>query len=322
VFDERRDYAAEIALLEPAVARGRQGRLSPGQLIVLLTQLGFAYQGEGRHEKAIATFDEIRTAAPTDAAGSVYLVQAYLVAGRTDEAVGVAERARTDFPGEVRLAELLAEGYRRQGQPARAAALLVPILERTPTPSLYVTLSEMYVADGRAAAAVDVLERGRTAFADDRAIAFQLASVLDETGRDTDAERMLRELVARDPLDAAALNYLGYLLAEQGRSLDEAVALIRRALEREPGNAAYLDSLGWAYFKLGRLDLAEENIRKAARELTTSSAVQDHLGDVLIKLERVNEAIAAWRRALDGDGQSIVREAIEAKISDARKRGG
>ena len=322
VLDERRDYAAEIRLLEPAVARGRQGRLPPGQLIVLLTQLGFAHQGQGSHDRAIETFDEIRTAAPTDPTGSVYLVQAYLVAGRTSEAVALAERAIKSFPGELRLAELVAEGYRRQGEPARAVALLEPLIDGARTPSLYVTLSEMYVAEGRTDAAVEVLERGRKAFAGDRAITFQLASVLEQSGRDADAERMFRELVAEDPLNAPALNYLGYMLAERGRSLDEAVSLIRRALEREPDNAAYLDSLGWAYFKQGRLDLAEEHIRKAAKDLTTSSAVQDHLGDVLFGLDRIDEAIAAWRRALDGDGQSIERKAIEAKIRDARKQGG
>jgi len=322
IFDARRDYESEIELLEPAVARGRQGRLSPGQMVVLLTQLGFAYQGIGRHDRAIATFDEIRTAAPADPAGPLYLVQAYLVAGRTDEAVTLAEQAHRDFPDEVRLAELLAEGYRRQNQPARAVALLEPLLDNATTPSLYVTMSEMYVADGRRDAAVAVLERGRKAFGDDGAITFQLAAVLEQSGRDADAEQMFRELLAEDPLNAPALNYLGYMLAERGRSLDEAVALIRRALEREPGNAAYLDSLGWAYFKLGRLDLAEANIRKAAGELTTSSAVQDHFGDVLFKLDRFEEAIAAWRRALDGDGQSIERAAVEAKIREARKRGG
>jgi len=164
------------------------GRVSPGELVVLLTQLGFAYQGDGRHDRAIETFDEIRTVAPSDASGSVFLVQAYLVAGRTDEAVALAERARREFPADLRLAELLAEGYRRQGQPARGVGLLEPLLETARTPSLYATLSEMYVAEGRTDAAAGVLERGRAAFPGDRAIALQLAAVLEQSGRDVEAE--------------------------------------------------------------------------------------------------------------------------------------
>jgi Flp pilus assembly protein TadD len=125
----------------------------------------------------------------------------------------------------------------------------------------------------------------------------------------------------RDPLNAQALNYLGYMLADRGRSLDEAVVLIERALQRDPRNPSYLDSLGWAYFRLGRLDLAERYLREAAASLVTNSVVQDHLGDVLFRLERVDEAIAAWRRALAGDGESIDRAAIEVKIKNARRGG-
>jgi len=320
IFDQRRDHAAAVALLEPAIARGRQGRTPPGQLAILVTQLGFAHQGLGRYDRAIDTFGQLRALAPADPSGPVYLVQAYLVANRIDEAVALAEKARDDLPGELRLVELLAEGYRRQGNPARGIALIEPMLETRATPSLYVTLSEMYAADGRVQAAIDLLGHAREKFPDDRAVPFQLATVLEQSGRDLEAERVFRELLARDPLNAPALNHLGYMLADRGRSLDEAVSLIQRALARDPQNAAYLDSLGWAYFKLGELDLAERNLRLAAGELTTNAVVQDHLGDVLFRLERVDEAIAAWQRALEGDGEAIERAAIEAKIRAARER--
>ena len=80
---------------------------------------------------------------------------------------------------------------------------------------------------------------------------------------------------------------------------------LKRALEIEPDNGSYLDSLGWAYFKADKLDLAEENLQRAADQLKTNSVVQDHYGDVLFKLGRFDEAIAAWnararrRRRLD-----------------------
>lgn len=320
VFDQRRDHAAAVALLEPAIARGRQGRASPEQIVILVTQLGFAYQGLGRHDRAIDTFAQLRALAPADPSGPVYLVQAHLVAHRNDEAVALAEQARHEFPREPRLVELLAEGYRRQGHPARGIALIEGALETRATPSLFVTLSELYAADNRVQAAVDLLADARATFPDDPAVPFQLAAVLEQAGRDLEAERVFRELLALDPLNAPALNYLGYMLADRGRSLDEAVSLIQRALARDPQNAAYLDSLGWAYFKLGELELAERNLRLAAGQLTTSSVVQDHLGDVLYRLERVDEAIAAWQRALEGDGEEIERAAIEAKIRAARER--
>jgi tetratricopeptide (TPR) repeat protein len=110
------------------------------------------------------------------------------------------------------------------------------------------------------------------------------------------------------------------MLADRGERLDESVDLITRALEVDPRNGSYLDSLGWAYFKGGRLQLAEQHLRQAAEQLATNSVVQDHYGDVLFKLERYQEAVDAWLHALGGDGDSIDRDDIDRKIRSARQR--
>jgi Flp pilus assembly protein TadD len=147
-----------------------------------------------------------------------------------------------------------------------------------------------------------------------------MSLILQDKGDVKGAERTLRELIAHDADDANALNSLGYMLAERGERLDEAVELLKRALKIEPDNPSYLDSLGWAYFQQGRLDLADEPLTRAAERLTESSVVQDHLGDLRFKQQRFGDAAAAWERALAGDGQSIDREAIEKKLREARNR--
>ena len=65
---------------------------------------------------------------------------------------------------------------------------------------------------------------------------------------------MFRKVLASDPQNAMTLNYLGYMLADRGIKLDEALGLIKKAVELDPANGAYLDSLGWAYFKLGKYE--------------------------------------------------------------------
>ena len=124
--------------------------------------------------------------------------------------------------------------------------------------------------------------------------------MLDKQKRFADAEAQFKQVLAREPENAAALNYLGYMLAERGERLDESVGYIKQALEIEPENGSYLDSLGWAYFKADKLDLAEPNLKRAADQLTTNSVIQDHYGDVLFKRGRYDQAIAAWTRALVG----------------------
>jgi Flp pilus assembly protein TadD len=147
-----------------------------------------------------------------------------------------------------------------------------------------------------------------------------LSLILQDKGDAKGAERALRDLNARDPMDANALNSLGYMLAERGDRLAEAVTLLERALKIEPGNPSYLDSLGWAYFQQGRMDLADSPLTEAADKLKSSSVVQDHLGDLRFKQRRFADAAAAWERALGGDGQSIDRTKIESKIREARGR--
>jgi tetratricopeptide (TPR) repeat protein len=127
-------------------------------------------------------------------------------------------------------------------------------------------------------------------------------------------------VLAKDPLHAPTLNYLGYMLADRGERIDEAVGYIKRALAADPYNAAYLDSLGWAYFRQNKLDLAEENLSKAAAQRGRDSAVQDHYGDLLFKLGRYQDAVSAWQRALDGDGEQIDRGAIDKKLGSAREK--
>jgi tetratricopeptide (TPR) repeat protein len=116
------------------------------------------------------------------------------------------------------------------------------------------------------------------------------------------------------------MNSLSYLLADHGLKLPEAIDLAQRAVKIEPGNPAYLDTLGWALFKQGRTEEAAEPLARAANILTGNSVIQDHHGDVLAKRGRVAEAIAAWERALAGDGEDINRAAIEKKIKAARAR--
>lgn len=167
--------------------------------------------------------------------------------------------------------------------------------------------------------AIETLEQGKR-FARDTSMLFQLGAVLEQQKRYADAERTFKEVLQKEPSNAATLNYLGYMLAERGERLDEAVAYIKRALEADPENASYLDSLGWAYFRMNRLDLAEDPLRRASAGLTSNSVVQDHWGDLLFKLGRYRDAIAAWERALSGDGDSIDKAQIEKKIKSARDK--
>ena len=104
-------------------------------------------------------------------------------------------------------------------------------------------------------------------------------------------------MIADDPNNADALNSFGYMLAERGQKLDEAVAFVQRALAIEPGNGAYLDSLGWAYYKQNRLDQAEAPLREAAAQLPT---VLGHSGSSRRSPEQARPVRGSDRRLAEG----------------------
>jgi tetratricopeptide (TPR) repeat protein len=112
------------------------------------------------------------------------------------------------------------------------------------------------------------------------------------------------------------------MLADRGERLDESIRYLTKAVQMEPDNGAFLDSLGWAYFKTDQLDLAETYLRRAAEQLRSNSVIQDHYADLLFKMGRYDEAVAAWRRALKGDGDTVEAGEIERKIrgADAAKQ--
>ena len=165
-----------------------------------------------------------------------------------------------------------------------------------------------------------LLQDAQVKFPGETSVSFELASVLEKQKRYGEAEVVFRQLLTRNPDHAPTLNYLGYMLAERGERLDESVELIKRALKSQPDNGSYLDSLGWAYFKGGKLELAEQYLKRAAEQLATNSVVQDHYGDVLVRLQRHEDAIAAWTRALSGDGDAIDRSEIDRKIRATRQK--
>jgi tetratricopeptide (TPR) repeat protein len=316
VLEARRQWPALIEALEPIAAKPTRGRESDTALI--LTHLGFAYLEVGRDADAVSAFERASTLDPSESATRVYLAQALVAAKQYDRALDVARAARQSGQRDSRLARLEADALRGLGRFDDGAAVLKAFASDSPRDASAVqNLAEYYAAASRYAEAAAMLKDAVARFPDDVSVLFQYGAMLERQSRHAEAERVFRQILAQNPAHGPTLNYLGYTLIDRGGRLDEAVALLKRAVALDPHNGAYLDSLGWAYFKQNQLDLAEPNLRAAAGQLPRDSVVQDHWGDLLAKRGRYADAVEAWRRALNGDGERIERATIERKIGDA-----
>ena len=275
-----------------AAADNLQGAISTLDIIVdeeprVASTLAQYLEQAGLLKEAAETYTKAIAVQPMSRELKFRRVAALFSAKEFAQAATFAADAQAQHPDDLRFPRLRARAVFETGATARALALLEPTAK---------------------------------AFPKDAATQFALADMYNDAKRDADAEKTMRQLIDADPANAEALNYLGYLLANHGRQIDEAIHLIQRALDADPGNPSYLDSLGWAYFRRGDMDQAEKYLAPAAQQLPQNSVIQDHLGDVLARRGRWPDAIAAWTRALASDAGDLNRPGIEKKIQDARGR--
>ena len=124
------------------------------------------------------------------------------------------------------------------------------------------------------------------------------------------AEKSLRQLIELRPKHAHAYNALGYALADRNIRLEEAQQLIEKALELAPEDPHIIDSMGWVLYRRGKLEAALEHLQKAYR-LQADAEIAVHLGEVLWKLGRKEEALELWRNARKSEpGNPVLRETL------------
>lgn len=322
ILFDRYDFKQVVEVVAPFAkepAARSKGREVEGAAV--LVQLGIAQQQLAQWDASIAAFTSAKALTPRDPEIDAYLVQAHLAARRFDRAEALARENLARNPDQPRMTRLRAQALAKGGKPGEALQLMEAGAAKNPTSREYVVgLADLYTEQKRADEAVRMLEQARQTFGDDEVLTMRMATAYESGGKLVEAERELRRLMADDPLNASALNSLSYMLADRGTRLPEAVELAQRAVTIDPGNPSYLDTLGWALFKQGKADEADPPLARAAAALTANSVIQDHHGDVLARRGRHAEAVAAWERALAGDGEQIDRAAIEKKIKAARAK--
>jgi Flp pilus assembly protein TadD len=130
------------------------------------------------------------------------------------------------------------------------------------------------------------------------------------------AEMTLRDILKESPNNPIALNNLGYFLLERNERFEEALGLIKQAVEIDPTNPSYLDSLGWAHFKLGKQAEAELYLREALRHDSSSVTINEHLGDVLAAQAKADQAKSHWRRSLNLATEPKEIDRLKKKLGD------
>ncbi|MBB4126863.1 tetratricopeptide (TPR) repeat protein [Xanthomonas translucens] len=172
----------------------------------------------------------------------------------------------------------------------------------------YVLEAELRQRSGDDAGELQVFERGLAAYPDDNALLYARGLAWERRDRIDRAEADLRKILVTEPENVAALNALGYTLADRTHRYREALQLIDRARTADPDNAAIIDSYGWVLYRLGKTQEALVQLRRAWT-LFKDPEIAAHIGQVLWEQGKHDEANKYFdeARKLDPKNRALQR---------------
>lgn len=248
--------------------------LDPTHELAILT-LGDALERSKQVDDAIAVFDRMPANSPLRSNAEIQIGLGLEALGRKDEAIQHLEAAIKEDPNDLDALSALGGLYRGRKDFARAS-----------------TYYE------RAIATIKEPQRHHWSLYYARGITYE------RTKRWALAEADLRKALELVPEAMASnralvLNYLGYSWVDQGVNLEEAFAMLRKAVELKPRDGYIIDSLGWAFYRLGRFEDAVRELERAVDLKPADPVINDHLGDAYWRVGRRLEARFQWNHARD-----------------------
>lgn len=323
------DEAAQI--VQSLVQKGERadGNYSPGDRnnrSVFLERLGSIYRDAGKTQLAVDAFRKMLTLGDENMSrGYEEIIDTYRDAKQYSQATATAKEAVAKLPQDRSLKLTLAALQVDTGQqPDAAVAEIKSMLKGTPDDrEVYITLGQVNTRLKHWKDAEEALGRAEQLSVkpeEKNYVNFAIGSMYERQKKYDAAEEAFKKILANDPRNAMTLNYLGYMLADRGVRLEEALGYIKRAVTLDPQNGAYLDSLGWAQFKMGNYELAELNLRRASERMSNDPTIHDHLGELYAKTGRLKTAITYWERAIQEWNRSAPADVDSAELAKVQKK--
>jgi len=328
VLDRASDFpVAQLAFKPMRAALARGETLAPlvpdakaGAAEVLL-DVGAALNREGGEGVVPIYLHLALSLTPDLDAALLQLAQAAERQDRAQEAIDFYTRVPSTSPvkriAELQLALNLADLERYDESVKHLEALVAADPDDM---RAYLSLGSVQAAreDYRAAAAVydRAIARLATPVQADWNLFYQRGIAHERVKEWPKAEADFRKALELYPDQPQVLNYLGYSWIDMGMNLEEGLRLIQKAVDQRPDDGFIVDSLGWAYFKLGRLDDAVREMERAVSLKPEDPILNDHLGDVYWYAGRRREAVFQWSQARDLKPEPDVLAVIEKKLKE------
>ncbi|WP_028579879.1 tetratricopeptide repeat protein [Desulfogranum japonicum] len=256
------------------------------------------HAGNGEYDKAIEVLEQLLEEDSLPEA-RLFLAQLYYRMERSDQALEQLQLISLyeDFYQDVLYLEvrILQEQDRtEEAVNIMEEMLLQPDLR---SPELFVILAMLYQVQGKNDMVQTTYERAVVAYPKNDKLLYEYGLFLENSGDHVTALNIMQDVIALNPDNAAALNFVGYTWADNSQHLEQALNYIQKAVELKPEDGYIRDSLGWVLFKMGKVDQAILELEKAIKLSPQDAAIHDHLGDAYLDSGNLQKALEAYKQA-------------------------
>ena len=261
-------------------------------------KIGAVYYEQGIYLKAL---DEFQLLQEKKHKKEILMVlgRVYEILGRVDRAIQEINSLLKIEPRSVHLMVYLARLHSMNKHPEKTVQLIeeaIKIDQNNDT--LYHSLAIACIAVDRLDKAIDAMQKAIAIDKDKDSYYFELGALLERKGEFELAIKNIKHSIELNPMHSNAHNFLGYIYAREGKSLDKALGHLDKALSIQPKNGYFLDSLSWIYFKKGESEKALRELKKAMVYTSPDPVLYSHLGDIYFSLMNYIKAGKAWETSL------------------------
>ena len=349
-YENRQEYEKAILIYNRIIGEGESVDMAKTRLVNI-------YLTIEKYDTALELLRELRTILPESQSVDLTISRILLGQEKYDEAIMILEDVLKTNPELTVVRYILATAYYRNNDNLRAEQQLKKIPEEsslhedsiflwvkmlndsdkyteattlleqqigdaaTRKPSFYILLASLYRENEEIELGKKIYEQALRLFPEDVDILYNYGIFLEKIGENDEAMTKMQAVIALDPDNGAALNFVGYTWADNNLNLDKALEYIKKAVELMPDDGYVRDSLGWVYFKMGDVGQAIIELEKASEMVENDPVVKEHLGDVYLQLDQPEKAVTSYEESYELYDEEEKKQKITDKINSLKSRG-
>jgi tetratricopeptide (TPR) repeat protein len=349
-YENQLQYDKAIAVYQKIIDEGESTDMAKTRLINL-------YLKNGENDKALELLRELRTVLPESFNVDITITRILLSQEKYDEAIMILEDALQTNPELTVMRYLLGMAYYRKHDPQKAIEQLqvipaesnlyedtiflrvkilseaddqagaIELLEKqiaepaTRKPGFYILLASLYREREEAERGKEVYEQALSLYPQDAELLYNYGIFLEKIGDQDEAMSKMEAVLALEPENGPALNYVGYTWADKGINLDKALEYIKKAVDLMPDDGFVRDSLGWVYFKMGDFSQAVIELEKASSMMEEDPTIREHLGDAYLQVKEPEKALKSYEEAYRLYEDQEKKENVTVKINSLKSGG-